>query len=109
MTNYVLIYSGGGMPETEEEQAAVLAAWGAWYEALGQATVDGGNPFSPMAKSINSDGSVGDAAYPASGYTIITTSSLDAAVEMAKGCPVLSDGGTVNVYETFVIPGAEGM
>jgi hypothetical protein len=62
-----------------------------------------------MAKTVNSDGSVGDAAYPASGYPITSTGSLDAAVELAKGCPVLSDGGTVNVYETFVIPGAEGM
>ena len=109
MTNYVLLYSGGGMPETEEEQAAVLAAWGAWYEELGQATIDGVNPFSPMAKAVNSDGSVGAAAYPASGYTIISAGSLDAAVEMAKGCPVLSGGGTVNVYETFVIPGTENM
>ena len=28
MTNYVLIYTGGGMPESEVEQAAVMAAWG---------------------------------------------------------------------------------
>ena len=45
MTNYVLLYSGGGMPESEEEQQAVMAAWGAWYEKAGAAIVDGGNPF----------------------------------------------------------------
>ena len=41
MANFVLLFSGGGMPETEAEQAAVLQAWGAWYGQLGSALVDG--------------------------------------------------------------------
>ncbi|HSV65641.1 MAG TPA: hypothetical protein VLJ59_07020 [Mycobacteriales bacterium] len=28
MANYVLVYTGGSMPETDEERAAVMAAWG---------------------------------------------------------------------------------
>src|SRR6266705_207945 len=60
MANFVLLYSGGSMPETEAEQAAVMQAWGAWYGALGSAVVDGGNPFTPVAKSIASDGTVSD-------------------------------------------------
>ena len=55
MANFLLLYSGGSMPETEAEQAAVLQAWGDWYTRLGSAVVDGGNPFTPMAKSIASD------------------------------------------------------
>ena len=58
MSKFVLLFSGGGMPETEEEQAAVLAAWGVWYGELGEAVVDPGNPFSPMAKNITSDRTV---------------------------------------------------
>jgi hypothetical protein len=27
MANYLLLYSGGKMPETEAEQAAVMQAW----------------------------------------------------------------------------------
>jgi hypothetical protein len=102
MTKFLLLYSGGGMPETEEQQAAVTAAWGAWYEALGANIVDGGNPTS-MAKTVSSDGSVSDgvSGTPVSGYTIISADTLAAAAEMAKGCPVLTDGGTVAVYETF--------
>ena len=47
MTNFVVLYTGGGtMPENPEEIAAVMAAWGAWYGSLGEAIVDGGNPFS---------------------------------------------------------------
>jgi hypothetical protein len=35
-----------------------MAAWGSWYGQLGQALVDGGNPFGP-ARSIAADGTVG--------------------------------------------------
>lgn len=103
MANFVLLYSGGSMPATEAEQAAVLQAWGAWYDGLASAVIDPGNPFTPMAKSIASDGTVTDGAMgtPASEYTIISADSLDAAVNMAKGCPVLQGGGQISVYETF--------
>jgi hypothetical protein len=103
MTNYVLLYKGGGVPATEEEQQRVMAAWGAWYEKLGQAVADGGNPFGP-SRSIAADGSVSDgAASGMTGYTIIQADSLDAATELAKGCPILDDGGTVEVFETFQV------
>jgi hypothetical protein len=67
--------------------------------------VDAGNPFSPVARSIASDGSVkdGPAGTPASGYTIINADSLDSAVAAARGCPILQAGGQLSVYETFNI------
>lgn len=39
----------------------------------------------------------------ASGYSIIKADSVDAAVEMAKGCPVLQGGAQISVYETFEV------
>lgn len=103
MANYLLLYSGGSMPATEAEQKAVIEAWTAWYTGLGEAVVDPGNPFTPMAKSISSDGKVhdGPAGSMASGYTIIKASSLDAAAGMARNCPVLAGGAQISVYETF--------
>ncbi len=105
MTKFVLIYSGGGMPETEEEQAAVLQAWNEWYGKLGSAVVDAGNPFAPMAKSVAGDGSISDgpAGTMATGYTIIQADSLDAAAEMSKDCPIFMGGGSITVYETFPV------
>lgn len=47
-----------------------------------------------------SDGAVGT---PASGYSIIKADSLDAAVKMAQGCPVLQGGAKISVYETFAV------
>ena len=103
MTNFVLIYSGGGMPETEAEKAAVMQQWEAWYGKPGAAVVDGGNPFTPAAKTIASDGTVSDtpAEHMASGYSIIKAESLDEAVESAKGCPILQAGGLITAFETF--------
>jgi hypothetical protein len=103
MANYLLLYHGGKMPETEAEQKAVMDDWTAWYTGLGGAVVDPGNPFTPMAKSISSDGKVSDgpAGSMASGYTLIMAGSLDAATSMAKSCPVLKAGGKISVFETF--------
>jgi hypothetical protein len=103
MTNFVLLYSGGKMPEGEAEQKAVMQEWEAWYGKIGSALVDGGNPFTPMAKTIAGDGKVtdGPAGAMASGYSVIKASSLDEAVQMAKGCPVLKGGAKISVYQTF--------
>jgi hypothetical protein len=105
VANFVLLYSGGSMPQTEAEQAAVVKAWEAWYTGLGGAIVDAGNPFAPVTKHISSDGSVhnGPAGSMASGYSIVKAESLDAAVEMAKSCPVKLGGGQITVYETFPV------
>ena len=103
-TDYLLLYSGGSMPESEEEQSTVMKAWDAWMHDLGPALKDGGNPFAPgAAKTISADGAVRDGAGSASGYSVISADSLDDATAKAKGCPVLQGGATIEVYETFSV------
>ncbi len=98
MAKFHLTYSGGGpMPETEGEVAEVMATWADWYGQLGENIVDGGHPFGAR-QTIAGDGSVSDAG-GSTGYTVITAGDLGAAVEMAKGCPVLGGGGNVEVSE----------
>lgn len=102
MSDYVLLYQGGSMPETEEAQKQAMAGWDAWFATLGSALKDGGNPFSGASKTIAADGAVSDGGGgSASGYTIVQADSLDAAVTLAKGCPVLQGGAGITVYETF--------
>ncbi len=102
MANYLLSYHGGGMPESEEEGARVMAAWTDWFGKLGAAVVDGGNPVS-VAKTVGADGSVtdGGGSNPVTGYSILSADTLDAAVAMAKGCPIIASGGSIEVSETF--------
>jgi len=105
MAKYLLLSHGGSMPESEEETAKVMEAWGAWYGQLGSAVADPGNPFTPAAKGVAPDGSVSDgpAGTMASGYTVLEAGSLDAATEMAKGCPVLRGGASISIFETFEV------
>lgn len=100
MANFLLVYRGGSMPETPEEGARVMAAWTDWFGTLGDRLVDGGNPAS-ATKSISADGSVRDEPNGPSGYSIIKAGSIDEAVALAKGCPVLQGGASVDVVETF--------
>ncbi len=105
MANFLLLYSGGSMPESKAEQDKVLKAWEAWFGKIGSALVDGGNPFTPQAKTIASDGKVTDGPVGtlATGYSVIKADSLAAAVELAKSCPVFLGGSKITVYETFPV------
>ena len=103
MGNYVFGYIGGGMATTDEERNAAMAAWGAWFGQLGSAVVDAGNPFAGST-SVASDGSVnGGARSGLTGYSVVEAGSLDAAAELVKGCPILANGGSVDVYEVFPV------
>jgi hypothetical protein len=102
MAKYLLVYGGGSMAETEEAQAQVMAAWDAWFHAIGGAVVDPGNPTGE-GRTVRADGSVGAAAEPTTGYSVINAADLDAAVGIAKGCPVLGAGGSVEVCEVLEV------
>lgn len=103
MAKYVLVYKGGGMGESPEEQQEAMEAWMNWFGGLGAAVVDGGNPFGPSS-SISSAGRVTEGGSSSlSGYSIIEADSMDDATAKAQGCPVLSGGGDVEVYEALPI------
>lgn len=102
MPNYLLAYHGGGMAQTEEARAREWAAWGKWFQGLGSALVDGGNPVA-RASTIASNGAVaqGGGPNPVTGYSLIQADGLEEAVKLATGCPILQGGGSIEVCETF--------
>jgi hypothetical protein len=99
MANYLLAYKGGGMAETPEAQEAAMKAWGDWFGTLGEAVVDMGAPFGP-ATAVAANGAASPTA-ALTGYSVLSAASIDAAAQLAKGCPVLAAGGTVEVYEAL--------
>ncbi len=99
MSNYVLAYHGGKMPESPEEGSKLKEKWKAWVGGLGDAIV---NPGTPLGKSKTvSSGGVSDdgGSNPLLGFSIVKADSMDAALEMAKTCPFLDLGGTLEVAE----------
>ena len=98
MGKFVLVYKGGATPTSEAEGAKVMEAWMAWFGTLGAAVVDGGNPFG-ASTAVASNGSTTAASAGLSGYSILSADDLTAAAALAKGCPILGAGGSVEVYE----------
>ena len=98
MSNYILAYHGGKKPESPEAGAEHKAEWMAWVGGLGDAMVNPGTPLG-KSKTVSSDGVSDDGgSNPLMGYSIVKADSMDAALEIAKGCPFL-DMGTIEVAE----------
>ena len=108
MPTYLLSFHGGKMQETPEEGVAVLGEWNRWYDDLGDALVDTGNPVGRSA-TLAKDATTQDGGpNPVTGYAIIEADDLDAALELAGTCPQL-ENGTIEVGELFAMtPDAMG-
>jgi hypothetical protein len=106
MGKYVFAYHGGRVPETPEEQQQVMGAWMEWFGKLGSSLVDPGQPIG-RARTFSAGGQISDGggANPVSGWSIVAADSLDHAVRLAKECPVLQGGASIEVAEAMDIPG----
>jgi len=100
MAKFVYVYVGGQMAGTPEAQERAMQAWGSWFGSLGSAVTDIGNPFGASA-TVKSGGVTSGSALNAGGYSIIEAASLDDAAAKTVGCPILAEGGTVEVYEAI--------
>ena len=105
MTQYIITYLGGNQPSTPEEGQQHFAKYKEWLSSLGESVVSPANPFK-NTNTINSDGTViSGSTTSMSGYTIIETDSIDSALEMAKACPFLDIGGSLEVSELMQMSG----
>jgi hypothetical protein len=102
MAKYMLAYKGGAMAQSDAEREAAMKAWGEWFGRLGTAIVDPGNPFG-ASSTVTGSGSGGNGGGDLSGYSLVSAEDLAAATELAKGCPVIVNGGSVEVYEAIPI------
>ncbi|MFT6559744.1 YciI family protein [Sneathiella sp.] len=98
MPKFVLAYHGQPKIESNDEGAQHMVEWRAWMEALGDAVVEPGVPVGPSI-TIHSDGTVTDdgGANPISGYTILEADDIEAAIKMAKPCPHIKVGGSIEI------------
>lgn len=104
MPQYLITYLGGNPPATPEEGQAHKQKYMGWLGSLQGAVVSPANPLRHTS-TINPDGSVSEGGKTAmSGYTIIETDSMDSALAMAKDCPFLEIGGSLEVSELIQIP-----
>lgn len=82
-----------------------MAKYRSWLSSLGDAAVSPANPLR-NTQTVNPDGSVTAGSQTSmSGYTIVEADSHDDAVAMAKACPFLEVGGSLEVSELMQMPG----
>ena len=105
MSQFVIVYIGGNPPASEEEGKQHFSRYMEWLSSLGDAAVSPANPLK-NTQTVAPDATVSAGGRSMmSGYTIIEADSMDAALEIAKACPFLEIGGTLEVSELGRMPG----
>jgi len=94
MTNYVLAFRSA--PDRAVPEGA-LEAWGAWFGQLGPAIADRGNRVGNVTRLDAADAASG--AEILTGYMVISADSMESTATLAKGCPGLAYGVSVEVAE----------
>jgi hypothetical protein len=105
MAKYIITYLGGNPPSTPEDGQKHFAKYKEWLSAIGDSAVSPANPLK-NTHTINPDGSVTTGStISMSGYTIVEVESMDKALDIAKACPFLDIGGSLEVSELMQMPG----
>jgi hypothetical protein len=95
------------MPKSSpEEMQAMMKRWMDWLGniAAQNKLTDQGNRLNASGKVVKPNNVIADGPYmeikeSIGGYSIVKAESLEEAVELAKGCPILATGGNVEVRE----------
>ncbi len=105
MAQYIITYLGGDQPSSPEEGKQHFAKYKEWLSSLGDSVVSPANPFKNTC-TVNSDGTVTTGSTTSMpGYTIIEADSTETALEIAKACPFLDIGDSLEVSELMKMPG----
>ena len=105
MSEFTFLFRGRLAQTSPEQLQQHLQTWIDWFNELraegclkdiGNALELGGKLVSGREKIV-SDGPFVEAKDVVGGYILIETTDLDHATELAKGCPILSVGGSVEV------------
>lgn len=106
MSEYLFLYRGPiGDSASPEQTQQIMQKWLAWFKDLGENghIKNMGQPLEPVGKSVRGtakslhDGPFAEAKDVVNGYTLVEAKDLDQAAELAKGCPILDRGGSVEV------------
>jgi hypothetical protein len=107
MPNFLFVYRGSNEAQAQlspEQMQQHMEKWRIWItEALQKGWMtDPGDALMPEGRVVNAkkvvtDGPFVEAKEIVGGYSIVRADNIDAAAELAKGCPALLTGGRVEV------------
>ncbi len=107
MAKFLLLYRDSAEPRTQpspEEMQAFLAMWGDWFQQFGPKILDGGDALLPTGRVLKPGGEVANGPYVEAkevigGYSVVDADHYEAAVEIAKACPIAKIGGAIEIRE----------
>jgi hypothetical protein len=106
MVKFLFVYRGGSdaaSKMTPEEMQQHMKKWEKWIgEAMQKGwMIDAGDALTPEGRVVNAkvitDGPFVEAKEIVGGFSIVQADTIDAAAQLAKGCPGVQAGGMVEV------------
>ncbi len=115
LAEFLLIYRGGARPSSESAGQQLASRWGGWLKGIAAkgALVATGDPvvggrivgdsanMEPGKDYVHGGDHIG-------GYSRIRAANLDEAAAMCADCPILGEGGFVEVREIVMIGDSDG-
>jgi hypothetical protein len=109
MTKFLFVYRNNPEAYTRMSPDAMQQQMQKWQAWIGEGMKKGWmvNPGDALkregrvvnAKQVVTDGPFAESKEVVGGFSIVQASNIDAAAELAKGCPVLTVGGQVEVRQ----------
>jgi hypothetical protein len=107
MKDFLFLFRMNGAPAgSPDEMQAMTKRWMDWIGGIAAQNklTDRGNRLFPAGKVVKPGNVITDGPYTEikesiGGYSIVKANSLEEATELAKGCPGLTVGGSVEVRE----------
>ncbi|MFB9844387.1 YciI family protein [Mucilaginibacter ginsenosidivorans] len=109
MNEFVLIFRNDFRPELKfspDEMQAIMQKWQAWMGGIAAQgkMASTGNRLGGEGKTLKPGNVITNGPYAeikemVGGYIIIKSDTIDEATEIAKGCPILTVGGNVEVRD----------
>src|ERR1043165_458181 len=114
-TDFLYLFRGGADPKlmSPEQMQQNMNRWFAWMGDLrnkgkfkaGEPLGDEGKVLSTRKGAVVTDGPFAEGKEEVGGYLIVSANDLNEAVELAKGCPIFENNGTVEVRPIQHLPG----
>lgn len=112
MKDFLLVYrtdenTMNALPKRSPEEMQVsMKRWMDWIGGIAAQNklTDRGNRLVPSGKVVQAENVIADGPYTEIkefiiGYSIVKATSIEDAIELTKGCPILTMGGNVEVRE----------
>ncbi len=105
MSEFAFLFRGRNRQTPPEQQQKTMQKWGAWFKELNERGVitnpgqplQGGGAIVEGPNKVVNDGPFAEIKDLVNGFIVVEAADLAAATEIAKGCPILDDDGSVEV------------